>query len=362
MPDFKEWMRLYASPSPNTRRRAAIGILNRGDEAPLELLIDILNSSQLQSLGAKTEKVLLKRTDQQLVPAMIGLLGSENDFVREVACNVLGNSGYHVATPYLLRMVDDDRMMVRRAAGLGLAFLNDKSALPELRQSLERHRDDDPNVVAALKGAINTLEGNVGRSQTEVQRPVRAFESGDFVGLYRARVHEQLCRSIESKDFPIRLATKFAEVLLLPSFHPEICLQAIVDESHTRLRLATVISSIWYYENDSLHAATERGAPPDLVEEVAVVSKSDGEHFWRVLDSLDSNAMKDSRTICLDGMSMHCSFRSGTRMYSFDAHSPLSESPQALFVTELYRLACKNVNDSLSLERLEQIHCYLDVD
>ena len=57
-------------------------------------------------------------------------------------------------------MIDDPKMMVRRAAGFGLMFLKDKAAIPALQQHLEQHRDDDTNVVMAIQSALQSLREN----------------------------------------------------------------------------------------------------------------------------------------------------------------------------------------------------------
>jgi HEAT repeat protein len=156
VPTLDEWMRFYSSPNPRVRLRAANAILARAGEVPLDVLVDILQSLAWQGLGAKAEKALLKRNDQELVPRIIDLLKSNDDFVREVACNVLGHSGNFSATRHLIRMIDDPKMMVRRAAGFGLAFLKDVSSVPALKQALDQHSDDDTNVVSALQCALTS--------------------------------------------------------------------------------------------------------------------------------------------------------------------------------------------------------------
>jgi HEAT repeat protein len=148
---------MYSSGNPEVKLRAARGLVQRGDETPLELLVDILETLSRDGLGAETERALSKRKDRELVARMIPLLESKDHFVREVACNVLGHSGDRAATPHLLRMIDDTHSMVRRAAGFALAFLKDPQSLPELKRQYARHRQDNPNVVAALRCALQSL-------------------------------------------------------------------------------------------------------------------------------------------------------------------------------------------------------------
>ena len=161
MPTTEDWIRLYSNDNHQIRLRAAQALLERPRDVPLEILIDILVSLSWEGLGAKTEKALLLRKDPELVGRMIELLRSEHAFVRQVACTVLGRSEDKAATPYLLRMIDDSNAMVRRAAGFGLAFLKDRSALQELRHKYEQHRSDDLNVVMALECALKSLAETV---------------------------------------------------------------------------------------------------------------------------------------------------------------------------------------------------------
>ena len=157
MPQIEDWVRMYSSTTPSLRLRAAHGLLERGHEIQLELLIDILVNLAHEGLGAKAESALLNRQDSELPERMIELLESSDDFVREVACTVLGRSGDTIATPHLLRMVKDRHMMVRRAAGFGLAHLKDRSALTQLHKLYDQHRNDDSNVVMAFQCALENL-------------------------------------------------------------------------------------------------------------------------------------------------------------------------------------------------------------
>jgi HEAT repeat protein len=117
----------------------------------------MLETLSRDGLGAEIERVLLSRRDADLAARMIPLLESKDHFVREVACNVLGHSGNRTATPHLLRMIDDSHVMVRRAAGFGLAALKDPQSLAELKRQYARHHQDDRNVIVALQRALNSL-------------------------------------------------------------------------------------------------------------------------------------------------------------------------------------------------------------
>lgn len=157
MPKIQEWVRMYSSQNREVKLRTAYVLLQRAEESPLELLVEVLEEFCQDGLGANAEKALLKRRDAEVVSKMIALLESKDHFVREIACNVLGRFGDRRATPHLLRMIDDPYMMVRRAAGFSLAFLKDPLSLPELRNQCERHSQDDSNVIAALSCALQSL-------------------------------------------------------------------------------------------------------------------------------------------------------------------------------------------------------------
>ena len=215
---------------------------------------------------------------------MIVLLDSKDDFVREVACNVLGRSGGKLAAPHLLRMLDDPRMMVRRAAGFGLAFLKDLTSLPALRQRMERHKHDDTNVVAALQCALSSLEGNADPSQQGVGKP-------DFIAEYQTTSYNRL--SAPDSDLVKMSAERLAEVLFLPSFHPKTLLQVSLRKTGTLLRMATMTSSIWYFEQDAakaLHIRPNKTEPtltvPDVLQDIHDVHAADASEFWKAIDDL----------------------------------------------------------------------------
>lgn len=160
MPTVDDWVRLYSSDNRTIRLRAAKGLLERCDEAPLSVLIDILIHLSHEGLGQKAMTSLSKRTDHELVSEMIELLRSDDPWLREAACEILGHTGNTVGTQHLLRMLDDPHVMVRRAAGFGLASLNDPSSIDEVRSQYERHKTDDINVVWAIKCALKSLGDN----------------------------------------------------------------------------------------------------------------------------------------------------------------------------------------------------------
>lgn len=157
MPTVDDWLRLYASNDHIIRLRAAKGLLNRYDEAPLSVLIDILIHLSHEGLGQKVVKSLSERADEELALEMIALLRSDDPWLREASCQVLGQTGNKLATHHLLEMLDDPHVMVRRAAGFGLASLKDQSSIDEVRAQYDRHKEDDINVVWAIQCALKSL-------------------------------------------------------------------------------------------------------------------------------------------------------------------------------------------------------------
>ena len=155
---IEDWIRLYSNESREIRIRAAHGLLEHADSVPLWLLIDILVHLSHEGLGAKTEKALLGRRDNELATHMIALLDAKDAWLREVACNVLARSTNPNVSERVLPLTDDSNVMVRRSAFLALGQLKDKSVLPQLRELVRVRSNDDTNVVAAMQCALNSLQ------------------------------------------------------------------------------------------------------------------------------------------------------------------------------------------------------------
>ena len=148
---------LFRSRNTEIRVRAARVLLERDSEIPLSLLLEVLDEFWDRGLGAKIERVLLTRHDPELLQEMITRLHSPGNFIRELACTVLGRIGDPAATEHLLQALHDPVMMVRRAAGFALAHLRDKSCAGELLRQYEIARDDDTAVRFALECALREL-------------------------------------------------------------------------------------------------------------------------------------------------------------------------------------------------------------
>jgi HEAT repeat protein len=148
----EQLLRLYRSENPTIRIRAAEVLLKRGDEIPLPVLLSILD----QGLGVSVEEVLKRRQDRGLGQEMISRLSSSNQFVREVACEVLGSLGDRAATSHLLVMLNDPYLMVRRAAAFALCSLKDPASVSELKRQYELQKSD-LNMELAIGSALREL-------------------------------------------------------------------------------------------------------------------------------------------------------------------------------------------------------------
>ena len=151
-----KWLSLYQSNRLEIRLRAAKVLLNYQDTST-PVLIDMLDTLSHYGLGASIEQALKRKPAEELIDPMLTRLGSSDDYIREVACHVLGQTGDFRSTQPLLRMLDDSHLMVRRAAGFALSCIKDQSALPTLRRQFYARRNDDINVVWALEAALKSL-------------------------------------------------------------------------------------------------------------------------------------------------------------------------------------------------------------
>lgn len=156
-----KWIALYRSANHDVIDRAARQLIHRRD-APLWVLLDILDNHSLCGLGSATQKALNKRRDPELVAEMRARLTSNGYFTREVACSVLGEIGDRSVTPLLLQMLDDPHWMVRRAAAYALVQLKDPASIPELTRRLSSCDRDDSDVAWALEAALQSLDVEFG--------------------------------------------------------------------------------------------------------------------------------------------------------------------------------------------------------
>lgn len=155
MPDLNSWIDLFRSDNRSIKHRAANALLAR-DDVPLGTLLEILDTLSHDGLGASAERQLLARIDDDLLDAMLTRLTSDDDFVREVACNVLGAIGDAYAINALLNALDDPHIMVRRAAGFAIGRIGDPNSIPELTR-ICRTRSHETNVRWAIETALRSL-------------------------------------------------------------------------------------------------------------------------------------------------------------------------------------------------------------
>jgi hypothetical protein len=150
-------IKLFRSQNRAIRVRAAKVLLNRWRDVPLNIILEILDDLYNQGLGAGVQSILLKREDPELVEAMLSRLQSPAPFVRETACTVLGQKGGRKVTGVLLAALGDQSMMVRRAAGIALAYVGDPSSIPQLLERYRASANDDINVRTALERALDEM-------------------------------------------------------------------------------------------------------------------------------------------------------------------------------------------------------------
>jgi HEAT repeat protein len=148
-------LQLFRSENLTVRTRAAAMLLD--EDVPLPMLLEILDELHDQGLGAETERVLLRRSDAELIPEMIHRMKSPDLFVKEVACRVLGQMGGPEATPHLVTALRDPSMWIRRTAGFALATLKDPRSADALVQRYREAAREDPNVILALECALKAL-------------------------------------------------------------------------------------------------------------------------------------------------------------------------------------------------------------
>ena len=157
MSDLEQWLKLYKSENPVVRFRAAEGLLKRGDEVPLAVLLNIFDEFCNEGLGRSIEKVLSRRRDKELASEMISRLSSPDHSIREIVCEVLKSLEDRAATKPLLSLLKNDRyLMVRRAAAFALASLKDPASVSELKRQYELQKND-LNMELAIGCALEEL-------------------------------------------------------------------------------------------------------------------------------------------------------------------------------------------------------------
>jgi hypothetical protein len=83
--------------------------------------------------------------------------------------------------------------------------------------------------------------------------------------------------------------------------------------------------------------------------------------FWQQVEDLQPQSIGDAKTIGCDGMSADAAYCTTSVGHSFSAWSPRRDTPQGRFLHLLYGLAWDLLHDDTSIERLEQLHGYLEL-
>jgi anti-anti-sigma regulatory factor len=162
---------------------------------------------------------------------------------------------------------------------------------------------------------------------------------------YMQRVQRKLSRG---EDQPV---LAMAEALCFPSFHPETLLRATRHPESTTFRLATFTSSLLYSGESHVLRA----------QELREVAPKSAVQFWQSIEGMGPDKIKDETAIGADGMTVCATFSQGGSTTTFRAWSPGLASEVGKFVNLLYVLAWDVLKDRTSIERLEQLHGYMEI-
>ena len=157
MPSIEQWLAHFRSESIETRIRSARVLLQRADETPLPVLLEILDLPTRHGLHWWAVRALQSGTEAALEAEMIGRLESPDPIRRGAAVNILGSMGTENAVQPLLRMIDDPQVMIRADAVAALDKLGDPSAIPVLERQLAGRQTDSVNVKWRLESALDRL-------------------------------------------------------------------------------------------------------------------------------------------------------------------------------------------------------------
>ena len=142
-----------------------------------------------------------------------------------------------------------------------------------------------------------------------------------------------------------------AEALCFPSFAPEVLLRATKSPAGTLFRLATFTINLWFSCDDQV----------SRVQEVKQVEPVRAESFWQSMEEINPDQIANGENFGADGMSVRATFQKGDSTHSFQAWSPDLASGPGKFVHLLYCLAWELLADQTSIERLEQLHGYMNL-
>lgn len=168
----------------------------------------------------------------------------------------------------------------------------------------------------------------------------------DFIQEYQNRVRKKLSRA-ESEP-----VSRMAEALCFPAFHAETLLRVTEGIQCTTCRLITLSSSLWY---------SDESESPTRLQESTVVSPDRALQFWELIENLKPETIRPEGSFGCDGMSVFVTFQRREMTSSFETWSPEPMSPPGKLVGLIYGLAREVMNVRSSIERLEQLHTYLNI-
>jgi hypothetical protein len=167
----------------------------------------------------------------------------------------------------------------------------------------------------------------------------------DFIEVYKHRVRDLLWPS-ETKG-----PSAWADALCFPSFHAETLLRVTEEEGETKCSLTTFGSSLWY--------SGDSPEPLPLLNESTYVPAELARDFWQLIGNLAPESIKPEDMLGMDGISISASYQRGQVTAAIETWSPGPSSAPGQFVGAIYRLAWEVLSERFSIERLEQLHCYL---
>lgn len=157
MPSIEQWLAHFRSGTIEIKIRSARVLLQRADETPLSVLLEILDLPTRHRLHWRAVRALQSRTDTALEAEMISRLGSPEPIKRGTAVNILGAMGSENAVQPLVSMIDDPQVMIRADAIAALHKLGDPSVIPALERQLANRQADSVNVKWRLELALDRL-------------------------------------------------------------------------------------------------------------------------------------------------------------------------------------------------------------
>ena len=151
-------------------------LLDRASDVSTAVLLDILETLAHEGLGAKTQKKLRERRDSRLPEQMLERLSNKDDFVRETACHVLGDTCDEIFVESLVEHLSDPAYMVQRAAIHALMKIGSISAKDAIEKRLIylEQTDGSTGMEFCLKFALSRLDAKAShdaRSENDPNHP-----------------------------------------------------------------------------------------------------------------------------------------------------------------------------------------------